>query len=351
MALAHVNRVATSVSILICHLAVSTCRGISNLELGFEATTMTSRPLQRIHAAIAARRHFIDRQTKSQIAEDLSLSRFKVARLIEAAIEEGIVNFVISEPTDLDIELSDKVCKHYGLRSALVLKGPDQPTRALTESLGSLTAQLLEEILEDGQLLGVAWGRTLAAAARALTRLPRVDVVQVAGNPTGLDFALNPVEIVHRIARAGGGKPYPIYAPMWVEDQAAVEGLRSERSVAEALALYHRIDVLVVGIGSWHPPESCLCAAFPSEWHDQALAAGVRADLCATLLDDEGRAVANPLLDQLGLGITAEQLRRIPDIVGIGGGLEKAAAIASVLRGGWISTLVTDAGVARRLLA
>jgi len=72
-------------------------------------------------------------------------------------------------------------------------------------------------------------------------------------NPTGLDFALNPVEIVHRIARAGGGRPYPIYAPMWVEDQAAVEGLRSERSVAEALALYHRIDVLVVGIGSWQP--------------------------------------------------------------------------------------------------
>ena len=76
----------------------------------------------------------------------------------------------------------------------------------------------------------------------------------------------------------------------------------------------------------------------------------MRADLCATLLDDEGRAVANQL-DQLGLGITAEQLRRIPEIVGIGGGLEKAAAIASVLRGGWISTLVTDAGVARRLLA
>ena len=260
------------------------------------------------------------------------------------------MNFVISEPTDLDIELSDKVRKRYGLMSALVLKGPDQPTSALTEPLGSLAAQLLEETLEDGQLLGIAWGRTLAAAARALTRLPRVDVVQVAGNPTGLDFALNPVEIVHRIARAGSGRPYPIYAPMWVEDQAAVEGLRSERSVAEALALYHRIDVLVVGIGSWHPPESCLRAAFPSAWHDQALAAGVRADLCTTLLDDEGRAVANQL-DQLGIGITAEQLRRIPDIVGVGGGLEKAAAIASVLRGGWISTLVTDAGVARRLLA
>src|SRR3984893_15797554 len=238
----------------------------------------------------------------------------------------------------------------FSVHTALVLNGPDQPTSALTEPLGSLAAQLLEEMLEDGQLLGVAWGRTLAAAARALTRLPRVDVVQVAGNPTGLDFALNPVEIVHRIARAGGGKPYPIYAPMWVEDQAAVEGLRSERSVAEALALYHRIDVLVVGIGSWHPPESCLCAAFASAWDEKGLAAGVSAVLSATRRDDEGTADSNPQ-DQHGQGITAEQLRLIPDIGGIGGGLEKAAAIASVLRGGWISTLVTDAGVARRLLA
>jgi DNA-binding transcriptional regulator LsrR (DeoR family) len=109
-------------------------------------------------------------------------------------------------------------------------------------------------------------------------------------------------------------------------------------------------DVLVVGIGSWQAPESRLYAAFPPAWHDQALAAGARVDLCATFLDDEGRAVANPL-NQLALGIAAEQLRRIPDKVGIGGGLEKAAAIAPVLRGSWMSALVTDAGVARRLLA
>jgi len=311
---------------------------------------MASRPLQRVQAAIAARRHFLGRQTKSQIADDLSISRFKVARLIDAAIEQGIVNFVISEPSDLDVDLSDKLRKRYGLKNALVLKAPNQSTSALTEPLGSLAAQLLEEMLEDGQLLGVAWGRTLSATARALTRLPKVDVVQVAGNPAGLDFALNPVELVQTIARAGTGRPYPIFAPMWVEDQAAVEGLRGERIVAEALALHSKIDVLMVGIGSWDPPESCLCDAFPPLWHDQAIAAGVRADLCATLIDDEGNAIPSPL-DHLGLCITAEQLRRIPDVVGIGGGQEKAAAIAAVLRGGWISTLVTDAGVAHRLLA
>jgi DNA-binding transcriptional regulator LsrR (DeoR family) len=44
---------------------------------------MPRRPLQRIQATTVARRYFIERQTKSRIAEDLAISRFKVARLIE----------------------------------------------------------------------------------------------------------------------------------------------------------------------------------------------------------------------------------------------------------------------------
>ena len=55
-------------------------------------------------------------------------------------------------------------------------------------------------------------------------------------------------------------------------------------------------------------------------------------------------------LDERGFTINAAQLRRIPEVIGIGGGLEKAEAIAAALRGGWINVLITDAGVARRLL-
>jgi DNA-binding transcriptional regulator LsrR (DeoR family) len=76
----------------------------------------------------------------------------------------------------------------------------------------------------------------------------------------------------------------------------------------------------------------------------------VQADLCGTLIDREGREQPSQL-DTQGLTITSAQLRRIPDVIGIGGGLEKADAILAVLRGEWIDVLVTDAGVARRLLA
>jgi DNA-binding transcriptional regulator LsrR (DeoR family) len=311
---------------------------------------MAKRPLQRIQAALAARRYFVGQQTKSQIASELGVSRFKVARLIDAAIEQRIVQFHITEPDDLNTELGEALRSRYDLKAALVLDGRELPTSALTAPLGNLAALLLDETLVDGQLLGVAWGRTLASMANALDHLPKVDVVQVAGAPGGVEIAQNPVELVHRLASLSGGAAYPIYGPMWTEDPMLMQRLRHEPSVANAMEKLDSIDVLVVGIGSWSPAESCLCSGFPPLWRDEALAAGVQADVCGTLIDRNGQQVRSRL-DEQGLSITAEQLRRVPDVIGIGGGLQKTDAIAAVLRGGWIDILVTDAGVARRLVA
>ena len=310
---------------------------------------MPRRPLQRIQATTVARRYFVERQTKIQIAEDLGISRFKVARLIDEAVEAGLVRFEIDETGEIDAQLSDRLRRKYGLRNALILAGPDLPCSALFEPLGRAAASLLEEILTDGCVLGVAWGRTLAATAKAISRLPKISVVQVAGGLTTLEFPQNSADLVSRMAAAGDGTAYPIFLPMWVEDASLVKRLRTEPSVAQVLERYDRIDVLVSGIGSGNPPVSCLYDAFSKAWKRQVLAGGVRADLCATLIDDTGGVVPSPL-DKVGLALNAKQIRRIPERVAIAGGLEKASAILAALKGKWITTLVTDAGVARRLL-
>ena len=310
---------------------------------------MPRRPMHRVQAALAARRFFIAQKTKSQIAAELGVSRFKVARLIDAAIAEGIIQFTIDEPDGLSTELGDALRQTFGLRMALVLDGPDLPAAALTSPLGNLAAQFLEETLTDGQVLGISWGRTLAAAAKALTHLPRIDVVQAAGIPAGLDMAQNPLELVRSLSSLSGGVAYPVYGPMWSEDPLLIERLRAEPSISTTVHQYDRIDLLVVGIGSWDPAASCLCQGFPPLWRDAALASGVQADLCMTLIDCNGDEVPN-VLNERGLGIGSAQLRTIPDVIGVGGGAEKAEAIAAVLRGRWISGLITDAGVARKIL-
>src|SRR5262249_55125387 len=172
-----------------------------------------------------------ERQTKREIGKDLAISRFKVARLIDEAIEEGLVRFEIDDAGELDARLSDRLREKYSLRNALVVAGPDLPSNALFEPLGRTAGSLLEEVLVDECVLGVAWGRPLGAMANAVSRLPKANVVQVAGGLTALEFPQNSVDLVHRMASAGNGTAYPVFLPMWVEDPALASRLKTEPAV------------------------------------------------------------------------------------------------------------------------
>jgi DNA-binding transcriptional regulator LsrR (DeoR family) len=310
---------------------------------------MARRPLAKLLMTTVAYRHFIDRQTKLEIAQSLGISRFKVARLIDEAIESGAVRFVIADPEDHDTALAERLAQRYGLRHAVVVQGPDLSSPGVTEALGRAAAALLEETLVDGQTLAVAWGRTLSACADALTTLPLIDVVQAIGSLAGAEYAQSSVDLVHRLAALSRGTAYPLYLPMWLEDKALVERLRNEPSIARATARFSHIDVLVSGIGAWSPPNSTLFSTLPATWQEQAQGAGTCADLCTVLIDRDGKAVATPLAANV-LGVSAEQIRAIPMVIGVAGGLEKTDAIRAVLRGGWLTTLITDAAVAHRLM-
>ncbi|WP_299999114.1 sugar-binding transcriptional regulator [uncultured Cedecea sp.] len=310
---------------------------------------MTNLPLSTIQAITVAKAYFIERKTKSQIAEEMAISRFRVARLIDDAIERGLVKFVIQDQQVIDVELSQQIKKKFNLDEAVVLAGPDLPSGALTEQLGKLGASVVEEILKPGMSVGIASGRVLSAVADALSVLPMLDVVQAAGAQPGMEFTHNSIELVHRIAAIGGGKAYPIYVPMWVDNPETAQNLLLEPSIAAVHKMYDSLDVLLTGIGSWSPAESCMFHTFPAEWKKEVLQAGVCADICTTIIDHQGVAIPSPL-DKVGLSMVAEQVRKVRQVVAIAGGLEKREAIAATLKGQWVTTLVTDAGVARYLL-
>jgi len=44
---------------------------------------------------LAARRYFLDGASKIEIAQELGISRFRVARLLDAALRDGIVRIEI----------------------------------------------------------------------------------------------------------------------------------------------------------------------------------------------------------------------------------------------------------------
>ena len=72
-------------------------------------------------------------------------------------------------------------------------------------------------------------------------------------------------------------------------------------------------------------------------------------DLSGVLLDARGEAVDTPLSRRI-IAISALQLRRIPEVIGIAYGLNKVTAAHAGIRGGYLNALVTHTDFARQLL-
>lgn len=309
----------------------------------------SGKPLELVQAAAVARRYYLDGRSKLEIAAEFGLSRFKVSRILDRAIATGLVKITIDLPAQLDAELSDRLRTAYRLHHAIVVQAADEPEEILRDQLGEVTAALLSETVVVGDVLGIGWGRTLNATTAMLQSLARCTVVQLTGAAGNVGVAHGPVETVRRVAEVSGGPAYPIYAPLVCDSAQTAEAIRRQTHVTAAFAQFDRLTKAVVSVGSWNPPNSQMRAALAEQDRQALEALHVRAEVCAMLLDDDGRTVA-PELATRSITISSHQLRAVPEVIAVAGGLTKARAIRAVLAAGFITSLVTNVSAARVLL-
>ena len=307
--------------------------------------------LNVVTTVLVARRYFLDGASKSEIAQELGVSRFKVARLLAAARRDGIVRIEIGAPPEIDLELSGELAARHGLMDALVVRTIDGPEEFKREQLGRTCAELLTQTLEADDVLGISWGRTLHSMVGHLSKLPGCTVVQIVGSVPTLELDVNSMELVRRVADCAAGPVYPLYVPLLVDSPEMAAALRSDPHVHKTIAMFDRLTKAVVGIGAWTASGSTVRAALPEVIAAELDAAGAVADICSTVLDASGAEIRAAGLPGRFIAISPDQLRAVPDVTAIAGGAAKAPAILAALRSGLIHRLITDEEAARLLLA
>ena len=296
--------------------------------------------------AVIARRYFLEGRTRVQIAEEFGLSRFKVARMLDEAIESGMVEIKIHNPGAIDVELSTALQREYGLEHAYAVAADSANVADHVDAVARAMAELLESILREGDVVGVDCGRTLTHIAPYLTSLPRCDVVQLTGMAGTITS--NGADLVRRISEVSGGESWPLYAPLVVPDARTARSLGDNLQIRETIGRQSSVSCAIVSVGAW--------SAGASQVYDSLAAAeartlgegGVCAETCALLLDSEGRRMAG--LDERRMGIDDAVLRAIPTRIAIAAGKEKAVATRAVLLSGLVSSLVTDIDIAAAVL-
>jgi DNA-binding transcriptional regulator LsrR (DeoR family) len=75
----------------------------------------------------------------------------------------------------------------------------------------------------------------------------------------------------------------------------------------------------------------------------------VAAEISGVLVDADGGPVASDLTERM-IGITAEQMRAVPEVIAIVYGTAKVRAVLAAVRGGMVDTLVTHSTLAEALI-
>ncbi|HLI59924.1 MAG TPA: sugar-binding domain-containing protein [Solirubrobacteraceae bacterium] len=306
-------------------------------------------PAATVLAASIARRYYLEGATKSAIADEFGLSRFKVARLLEQARASGLVRIELHYDGDIDLDLSTRLRDRYGLRRCLVSDSTATDDVALRAGLGRTAADLLSEIVTATDVVGLAWSRTLLSMRSALRSLAPCTVVQLTGALSRPGVDESSIELVRDVARIAGGAGYWFYAPMILSEPSSVRSLLAQSEVARAFERFGALTVAMLSIGAWDPTQSTVAAAIGEAEYAELARLGVCAEMGGIQLDVDGRPVRTPLSER-NVGIDAERLRAVPEIIVTAYGRAKARAVRAAIRGGLVTSLVTHASLAEELL-
>jgi deoxyribonucleoside regulator len=314
---------------------------------------MPSNQRDELHQMItAARLYYEDGITQEDIAKEMGISRPTISRLLQRAKEEGIVQISILDPFDTDEDIADQLVTKCSLQKAIVI--PNVPNRVdLTmKRLGLATSHFLEQILMPDEVIGVGWGRTLHAVSQSLTHTLKRELLAVPllGGLGQISPNFQVHEITRSIAAAFDGAWKQFYVPALVNDPATWKNLYGSSDVQELVKTWEVMTTALVGIGNvdFDAEMQMLFAQYLDEKTRAKLrAGGAVGDICMRFFDVNGREVAG--LEGI-IGISLEQLRRVPRIIAVASGVEKAEAIIGALNGNMIDVLITDVEAAKRII-
>lgn len=292
--------------------------------------------------------------TQSQIAKELNIYRTTISRMLKQARREGIVEIKINDFDSELFNLEEQLKHRYGLKNALVIATePHASAERKEQQLSSEAAQYLKQIIKPHNVVGFAWGSILSGMVGQIKNPIQTDAlfVPLVGGPSPSNAQYHVNGIVYDAARTFGGRSLFVDAAAVQESQYIRDGIMASKYFHEIQHCWNHLDIALLGIGGPLTTAS-------SRWRDllttedRAMLKERQAigDCCCTFFDKNGKILSGNLLNRT-ISIPLPQLAKVPNAIAIARSLTKAPSILALLKMGILTTLITDAETAQRVLA
>lgn len=300
-----------------------------------------------------ARLYYQENMNQQEIAEYLNISRVKVYRLLTKAREKGIVKIEVCAPPEDFSELEIKIERNFGLKQCIIVPTSDSMD-ILYSGFGEALSSVIDRHFKKGMSIGVGWGQTIKATVDKIKFSRKYDmkVFPVIGG-SGLVFAGDDIHansIVSSLAGKSGSTGYILNCPAIIDSQASKEVFLKESIIKTIVDEFENLELAIVPIGYIDSDITISKTRdITAEDIEYLKSLDIIGDINSNFIDVNGNLVPNKIQDRI-INVTLESLKKIKNTVAICSGEKKIIATQAALKTGVIDTLITDAGIAEKLL-
>lgn len=297
-----------------------------------------------------ARMYYILGYNQQEISEQLDVGRSSVARFLQEARDEGIVQFRIT--SDLESwrceSLESALLQRTGLKDCVVLRTDDRSGF----SFETLASMYLNSVLPTHGSVGLGWGKTLYSIGTQMHMCdarPDVKIIQLSGGLGAKEELVPATSVVQQWTRALHGKSLYLPAPAIVSTVESKNGFLTDPSILEIMEAAKHVNVTIVGIGHNGEDATVISANLAPELHAELTSSDLVGDIAFHFFDGKG-VFRCPSLSERVIGITPEDFLQVELRIGVAHGQRKVKAIDAALRGELVNILMTTEETAKQLL-
>lgn len=307
-------------------------------------------------ARSAALAYYVQGQTMEAIRRRMGVSRSTVSRLLSHARKRGIVTISVQTSNMPHTRLERQLQDRFGINVHIVEMPPDTTQNRVLENVTKTAAQILGQLVHDGEVVGIAWGNTTTEMAGHITQkdVDNVTLVQLNGAASTETSGIAHVGgILARMAYQWKANIVHFPVPAFFDDPKTKEALWREGAVRRVLNWQEKCTLAVFSVGALRAeiPSHVYAAGYLSRSELNKLALDkVVGDVCTVLIRPDG-SWKDIAINKRATGPSPEQLRRIPRRFCVVAGKAKAQSLLGALNAGVATDLVCDKEIAERVWA
>lgn len=296
--------------------------------------------------------YHIEGMTQNAIAEHLGVTRLRVNRAIQEALNSGIVRISINSQFTSRLELEKKIKKVFKLKTVAISPSPIDEKNA-AKLVGTELSRYLFGLLgnKKTKLFGIGWGETLNFAVRTIMQgnRPDLEIISAFGTlPRGSGF--NSFGVATRLAEAFSANCTYLPVPLYSSSKKSRDIILVQEVFQEVFKKIKYTNGMAVSAGDMSTRSLLIRNGVPSDIDIQELIeVGSVGDILGYFLDINGNIIDHPISER-ALGLNPFEFKGNKNNILAAGGKFKKHIILAALRSGIFDTLITDEGAAEAIL-